>query len=296
MRDRVSQNPNRWEVEYPDGRKEFVKLRRADSPVDEGTLLNKANLLSDATATLLGLAGDPTVNDALARFGTFVSGGGLVEFITASKTWKAPFNCTVFVLCVGAGGGGGGGGGGSTKSSGDSGGIGSGGGSGYYASGVFNFSKGTSVTATIGVGGTGGTGGSAGSTASDTKGTSGATGGTTSFGTYISAPGGGGGKEAGVGLDGNLSGEGPLTWLSAPRTQRSGMPSIPFIKGGSQGSAPSTTGSPRNGGNGDAGSFGAGGGGGYGGDHYRGTGLSAGNGGAGGKGGNGFILLICLPT
>jgi hypothetical protein len=38
----------------------------ADEPTQEGTPLNKANLLSDTTAAALGLTGDPTVNDALA--------------------------------------------------------------------------------------------------------------------------------------------------------------------------------------------------------------------------------------
>lgn len=36
---------------------------------EAGTPLSKANLLSDATAVLLGLSGDPSVNDALALIG-----------------------------------------------------------------------------------------------------------------------------------------------------------------------------------------------------------------------------------
>lgn len=45
----------------------YVYLLLADEPTEVGTALNKANLLSDATATALGLSGDPTVNDAFAK-------------------------------------------------------------------------------------------------------------------------------------------------------------------------------------------------------------------------------------
>lgn len=45
----------------------YVWLLLADEPTEVGTALNKANLLSDATATALGLSGDPTVNDAFAK-------------------------------------------------------------------------------------------------------------------------------------------------------------------------------------------------------------------------------------
>ena len=45
----------------------YVYLLLADEPTEVGTALNKANLLSDSTATALGLSGDPTVNDAFAK-------------------------------------------------------------------------------------------------------------------------------------------------------------------------------------------------------------------------------------
>ena len=45
----------------------YMYLLLADEPTEVGTALNKANLLSDATATALGLSGDPTVSDALAK-------------------------------------------------------------------------------------------------------------------------------------------------------------------------------------------------------------------------------------
>ena len=45
----------------------YMYLLLADEPTEVGTALNKSTLLSDATATALGLSGDPTVNDALAK-------------------------------------------------------------------------------------------------------------------------------------------------------------------------------------------------------------------------------------
>ena len=45
----------------------YMYLLIADDPSEVGTALNKANLLSDATATALGLTGDPSVNDAFAK-------------------------------------------------------------------------------------------------------------------------------------------------------------------------------------------------------------------------------------
>ena len=50
-------------------------LTRADEPVEAGTPLNKASLLTDETAKKLGLTPDATVNDALAAAAD--SGGGL---------------------------------------------------------------------------------------------------------------------------------------------------------------------------------------------------------------------------
>lgn len=45
----------------------YMYLLLADEPTEVGTALNKANLLSDETATALGLSGDPSVNDAFAK-------------------------------------------------------------------------------------------------------------------------------------------------------------------------------------------------------------------------------------
>lgn len=68
MKDRVSQSPGRVLITPEDGGAPFYAvMARADQPVEPGTALNKANLLSDSTAAALGLSGDSTVNDAFAR-------------------------------------------------------------------------------------------------------------------------------------------------------------------------------------------------------------------------------------
>jgi len=45
----------------------YMWLLLADEPTEVGTSLNKSTLLSDETAAAIGLSGDPTVNDALAK-------------------------------------------------------------------------------------------------------------------------------------------------------------------------------------------------------------------------------------
>ena len=71
MKDRVPKYPGRVKITHADGTSEYVTLERADEPVsgNEGTPLNKATLLSDDTAAMLGFTSneDPTVNDALQQ-------------------------------------------------------------------------------------------------------------------------------------------------------------------------------------------------------------------------------------
>lgn len=71
MQDRVSLYPGRVKLEPVAGQDNLYDLTRADQPTQEGTPLNKANLLSDATAAaikalLASQTEDPaTPNDAL---------------------------------------------------------------------------------------------------------------------------------------------------------------------------------------------------------------------------------------
>ena len=65
MKDRVPLYPGRVKLTPVAGQANTYDMSRADSPQQEGTPLNKASLLTDATAEAIGLSGDPTVNDAL---------------------------------------------------------------------------------------------------------------------------------------------------------------------------------------------------------------------------------------
>lgn len=71
MQDRVSLYPGRVKLEPVAGQANLYDLTRADQPTQEGTPLNKANLLSDATAAaikalLASQTEDPaTLNEAL---------------------------------------------------------------------------------------------------------------------------------------------------------------------------------------------------------------------------------------
>lgn len=71
MQDRVSLYPGRVKLEPVAGQANLYDLTRADQPTQEGTALNKANLLSDATAAaikalLASQTEDPaTPNEAL---------------------------------------------------------------------------------------------------------------------------------------------------------------------------------------------------------------------------------------
>lgn len=70
MKDRIAQNPGRVLVKPENGNAQFyATLERADNPIQEGDALNKANLLTDATAALLGLGENAVPDDAFAQFG-----------------------------------------------------------------------------------------------------------------------------------------------------------------------------------------------------------------------------------
>lgn len=66
MRDRVPKYPGRVRLTPVAGKADTFDMVRADEPVEEGTALSKATLLSDETAEFLGLVptDDPTVDDA----------------------------------------------------------------------------------------------------------------------------------------------------------------------------------------------------------------------------------------
>lgn len=66
MQDRVPVNPGRVLVTPENGGAAYyATLTRADNPTQEGTPLNKANLLADATAALFGLDANAVPNGVL---------------------------------------------------------------------------------------------------------------------------------------------------------------------------------------------------------------------------------------
>jgi len=66
MKDRIPTYPGRIKLVPSAADDDLFVLTRDDEPTQAGTPLNKASLLSDATAEAIGLTGsDPTVNDAL---------------------------------------------------------------------------------------------------------------------------------------------------------------------------------------------------------------------------------------
>ena len=274
MKDRISLYPGRVKLNPVAGEANTFDMVRADQPTQEGTALNKANLLSDETAAALGLAGDPTVNDALKVAGLQCNAMNLKwEKITTSKTWTVPAAAgQVFRIAVVGGGGGGcmygnlrsgtcacgGAAGGNIKIE------------------TLTLPKGEEIQIICGAGGKG------------TEGENGEKGGTTSFGTYISAEGGNGGnykegdrKEgydvAVNGADGGTGGG--AAGISMDFGGNGG-------NGGTYGGGGGGYGNKGNGGNGGTYGGGGGGGGGYGGAGGKG-GTFGGDGGAFGEDGGG---------
>ena len=126
MKDRVSAKPGRVKLTPEDGSPAFyATMERADNPVEEGTPLNKANLLTDATASKFGLSATATPNSVFSKISDEL--GDAEEYttqvkeraeavlntlvITESQSWVAPnniLNNRVRVLLFGGGGGAGG--------------------------------------------------------------------------------------------------------------------------------------------------------------------------------------------
>lgn len=71
MTDRVIEHPGRYQLMLVDGESNIYDLTAVPGTVTaEGTDLNKANILPDATVALLGLLGDPTISDAFVAVAT----------------------------------------------------------------------------------------------------------------------------------------------------------------------------------------------------------------------------------
>lgn len=97
MQDRVSLHPGRVTLTPVSGQANTYDLARADSPTQEGTPLNKANLLKDTTAALFGLGSAAVPDDVFQKIGAgaFVVG----DTLTTARTDLGD----KWLLCNGAG-------------------------------------------------------------------------------------------------------------------------------------------------------------------------------------------------
>lgn len=105
MKDRVVQFPNRYKMTLVPGTTDIYDLEAAPGVVSEaGTPLSMETLLAAATATALGLAGDPTVDDALFKIsqkceiehGTYCGNGTYGS--TAKNTLTFQINPKVVII------------------------------------------------------------------------------------------------------------------------------------------------------------------------------------------------------
>lgn len=87
MKDRIPLYPGRVKLNPVSGQANTYDLTRADQPTQEGTPLNKATFLKDATAALYGLGTDAVPDDALHLLSRFPSGLGN-EYIWAKSQYK----------------------------------------------------------------------------------------------------------------------------------------------------------------------------------------------------------------
>ena len=90
MKDRIPVYPGRIKLVPSPADDDLFVLTREDDPTQVGTPLNKASLLTDATAAAIGLTGsDPTVNDALgflaANYSKTLSGSAAPTLETSGK-------------------------------------------------------------------------------------------------------------------------------------------------------------------------------------------------------------------
>lgn len=76
----------------------YAKIEMADNPIQNGMPLNKANLLTDETAMLLGLIhGDPTVNDAFKQLSEAPAGMGTLYICCIDENENPVSGCVVQV-------------------------------------------------------------------------------------------------------------------------------------------------------------------------------------------------------
>ena len=98
MKDRVVQYPNRYKlVPVPESDDTFDFEAVPGTVTQEGTFLNKANLLTDETAARFGLTDDPTVDDAFSMAAVKPAYFSATLLATAWTGSAAPYTQTVTV-------------------------------------------------------------------------------------------------------------------------------------------------------------------------------------------------------
>lgn len=101
MQDRVPLYPGRVMLTPVPGQENTFDMVRADSPTQEGTPLNKANMLKDATAAMFGLGDTAVPDDVLSFLGKYA------QNIWKRRTYEAHYNATlssgVNQYCLGGG-------------------------------------------------------------------------------------------------------------------------------------------------------------------------------------------------
>lgn len=194
MQDRVPLYPGRVKLTPVSGQENTYDMVRADQPTQEGTPLNKANLLSDDVAALLGLGATSVPNDAfraLSRYHWKL----IQEYRTAGPVeFTVPDNVTIIgVYQVGGGASGAAVQSTSSKSA-------TGGASGYAKNSIFHVTPGQKITGIVGAGGE--------SVIAQNGYLSGNAGGSTSFNGVVSEGGEGGKTSATNGRFGASGGQG----------------------------------------------------------------------------------------
>ena len=89
MKDRVPLYPGRVTLTPVSGQANTYDMVRADQPTEQGTPLNKENLLSDETAAALGLSGDPTVDDAFGALAGSIKLSEVEATLPSSASWRS---------------------------------------------------------------------------------------------------------------------------------------------------------------------------------------------------------------
>lgn len=102
MQDRVPLYPGRVKMIPVAGQTNTYDMTRADQPQQAGTPLNKAALLTDATAALYGLGTSATVNDVLASIPTKLKSMAYGVCSTAAATTAKTVSAAGFALSAGA--------------------------------------------------------------------------------------------------------------------------------------------------------------------------------------------------